>query len=269
MTASVLRSQNLDCLLGGDPARPAALVLGDQAGERLTDDEAHVQGQARVRAGRTARAFQRNDMIGMLQHNLARQRIGDDVLQIAQRHIPVHAHPLFRGIQRDHLAVVSVGEADLAPGRGSAPSRSRDGGQGNGIFPAANDPRNPPDQRLDFARQGILADADADIQIKPTGVDVAMQPIDQRETRFTPGFAGECTDRGARPNRASHRQAYPEWVNRTDARPRWANGATVAATTMAVKCRLGDQRARRRGETGSQLLAFGPPMGYRGCQKSV
>ena len=59
-----------------------------------------------------AGAVQRDDMVGMLQHDVARQRVGDDLLQVAQVDILLDGDELGGRLERDDLAVIRVGETD-------------------------------------------------------------------------------------------------------------------------------------------------------------
>ncbi len=78
--------------------------------EWLTDDQADVQRETGVRAGGAARAFQRDDVIGVAQHDVARQRIRHDVFQIAEFDVAVYPHQLARRFERDDFAVIGVGK---------------------------------------------------------------------------------------------------------------------------------------------------------------
>ena len=73
VAALVLGGQDLDRLVRADPARPVGLVLADEAGKRLADDQADVQRQARLCARGAAGALQRDDMVGVLQHDVPRE----------------------------------------------------------------------------------------------------------------------------------------------------------------------------------------------------
>jgi hypothetical protein len=82
MAALVLRPQDLNSLFRGDPARAARVVFGHEAGERLAHDQADVQWQAGIGAGRAAGAVQDDKVIGILQDDVAGAGVGDDLFQV-------------------------------------------------------------------------------------------------------------------------------------------------------------------------------------------
>ncbi len=86
------------------------MVVGNQTGEGLADDQADVQGQAGILAGRPAGTFQDGDVIRVLQDDVAGALVRDDVLQVGQTDVLLDADQLRGSFQRDDLAVVGVGE---------------------------------------------------------------------------------------------------------------------------------------------------------------
>src|SRR5450756_400275 len=79
VAAFVLGPQDLHRLILADPARLVRMVLPDEGGERLAYYQAHIQWQARLGPVGTARALQGDDVIGILQDQIARQVVGDDL----------------------------------------------------------------------------------------------------------------------------------------------------------------------------------------------
>ena len=170
-------------LLGVDPARAARVVLGDETGERLADDQADIQRQAGMGARDAARAIQDDDMLRVLQDDVAGARVGDDALQVGDMYILVDSHQLRGGFQRHDLAMISIGKGGLPRLLLLRPEQAEPPQDGND----AVDQRGEP----------VLACADADIQIGPARIDIAVQPVKERVSGDALSFAPEGAGGGA------------------------------------------------------------------------
>jgi hypothetical protein len=82
MTAALFSLKDIQCLFLTDPARSFWVVFNNHAGERLTNDQADVQRQAWVLARYPAWTIQDNDVVGILQDQIACQFIGNNLFWI-------------------------------------------------------------------------------------------------------------------------------------------------------------------------------------------
>lgn len=64
------------------------------------------------------------------------------------------------------------------------------------VRPRRKEPAYQAYRRSEDAGQAMLTGADADVEVWPTGVYVAMQPVKERISRRAAGFAGESSGRG-------------------------------------------------------------------------
>ena len=117
MAALVLRFEDGDRFLPGNAARTVRLVLVHEAGKRLTDDQADVQGQAGIGFGRPAGTVQDHDVVGVLQDQGTGAFIGDDLLQVREADLFVDGDQPGGGLERDCLTVIGIGEPDTELGR--------------------------------------------------------------------------------------------------------------------------------------------------------
>ena len=155
------------------------VVVADEAGKRFADDQADVQRQARI-CRAPARQGQSSATMwsGLLQHDVARRRVRDDLLQVTAR-LDVSFRPGHEPggrVQRDDLAVVGIGKSDSPFGTVGHHDDSRRSPLG----PAADETVHPTDHRLGALCQRMLAGADADVKINPASIDITVQPIEER-----------------------------------------------------------------------------------------
>jgi len=106
----VLGTQDSNGLRLSDSARVPRVVVCDEAGKRLADDEADVKWQTRFVTLGTARAVKNHDVVGMAEDDVARDRVRDDLLDPAQFEIGVEHHKPLGCLERNDFAVVAVGE---------------------------------------------------------------------------------------------------------------------------------------------------------------
>jgi len=102
----VLGAQDLHRFCWRDPAGTTRVMLGHETGERLADDQADVERQAGVGARGAAGAIQYHDVIGVLQHNVAGEGVGDNLLQVGQADLSLDGDQLLCRLQGHDLAVV-------------------------------------------------------------------------------------------------------------------------------------------------------------------
>ncbi len=108
VVALVFPKQDILSFLRRDTARTAGVMLDDQAGKWLANDQAHIQRQAGVGAGAAAGAFEGGDVIGVLQDDVAGERVGDDFFQVGQANVFLDGHELAGSFQWNHFAVVRI-----------------------------------------------------------------------------------------------------------------------------------------------------------------
>ena len=94
MAAVVLGLQDAHCLVGRDPAGALGVVLDDKAGKGLTNDEAHIQRQARVVARHATGAVQDNNVVRVLKHNVTGQGVGNGLVQVGQSDVLIDGDQL-------------------------------------------------------------------------------------------------------------------------------------------------------------------------------
>jgi len=110
MAALVFGVQNLRSLLLADPTGATWVILTDKAGKGLANHQADVQGLAGVGAHGAAGTFQDDDMVRVVQHNVAGHGVGDRLFQISNGDVLLN-HDQLRGFLQGHdLAVVGIGK---------------------------------------------------------------------------------------------------------------------------------------------------------------
>ena len=187
MAALVLGLDNVQGFVRGDPARVPGLMFADKAGERLANHQAYIQRQAGSLASHPAGAVQGYDVIGVLQDDLTGAGIGDDLLQVGKMDVLIDQYQFSGGLQGQHFAVIGVGEGNAARAFGVLILR--------GLLLAKPQDQlfgNSGDGRAEAARQRVAAGTQADIKIRPAGIDITMQAVKERETWFVPGFLPEA-----------------------------------------------------------------------------
>jgi hypothetical protein len=83
VAALVLSAQDVHSLAGRNPSGTTAVVLDNEAGKRLPNDQANIQRQTRLRPRGATGTLERYNVIRVLHHNIASQSIGDHVLQVS------------------------------------------------------------------------------------------------------------------------------------------------------------------------------------------
>ena len=139
-------------------------------------------------------------MVGVLQHDVPRRRVGDDMLQIAEIDVLLDSDELGGCRQRDDLTVVRISETDRPLGAVGHHNDSRR----PPIGPAADEAIDPTDHRPRALRQWVFSDADADVQMGPARVDITVQPIEERVAGEPARLAHERAGGGPRPDGETH-----------------------------------------------------------------
>ena len=116
-------------------------------------------------------------MVGVLEHQIAGRGVGDDLFQIAQVHVLLNGDQLRRRIQGHDLAVVAIGKGRPVRRIGAQQSRAAQETHGWG----------------QNAGQPVLSRPDADVEIGPAGIDIAVQPVEPTEI----GLAARLLRKGA------------------------------------------------------------------------
>ncbi len=162
VAAFVLGAQDLHRLFRRDPAGTVRVVLGDETGERLADNEADVERLAGIGARGAAGALQDHDVIGVLQHDVAGAGVGEYLLQVGQADLFLDGDQLLGCLQWHDLAVVSIGEGD---------------GIGTVGWPGRKQPGQPTHERPEDTGQRMLSGPDANVKVGPASIDVSVQPV--------------------------------------------------------------------------------------------
>ena len=89
------------------------IVLQDEIHEGLPDDHAHLGRLARMGASVPAGALVDGDIGRPFEYQVPGHRVGNDLLQLAQRYISVQGDNGASQLRRQHLAVVAVGQPPL------------------------------------------------------------------------------------------------------------------------------------------------------------
>ena len=86
------------------------MVLGNKAGKGLANDQAHIQGQTGIGAYGPAWAVKDYNVVGIAEHEVTGQHIGDHAFQVAHVNVLADGHqPLGAlGVAPAHLARVHV-----------------------------------------------------------------------------------------------------------------------------------------------------------------
>ncbi len=93
-----------------NPTAAPRVMIGDERGERLADDDADIERQAGVRPCAAAGAVEENQVVGVFEDQIARPRVGEDRFQPGQVKRFLQRHQTSGGRRQDDLAVVAVGE---------------------------------------------------------------------------------------------------------------------------------------------------------------
>ena len=175
------------------------MVLRDEARERLADDEADVERQAGILSNRPARALERDDVVRFAHHDVARRGVRDDLLEVPQLHRRVQRDELLRGVGRNDLPVVPIGEAPFRSLGAFAVPRSE------------KQPSGGAHQRREGPRQPTLAGRKADVEVRPPPVHVAVEKVGERvsprPSPLAPQRPAPGSDDPAAPN--PHRSCLP------------------------------------------------------------
>lgn len=94
VAALLLCAENLHCFALTDPTGASRVVFNHKAGKGLTDDEANVEGLAGIRSRGATGALKHDDVIRVLEHNVAGQGVGDYVFQVGQGDVFFHGDQL-------------------------------------------------------------------------------------------------------------------------------------------------------------------------------
>ena len=86
------------------------MVLDDEPGEGLADDEANVEGLTGIGAAGATGTIEDGDVIGVLEDDVPGTRVGDDLLQIGQTDFLADAHQLGGMLEGHDLPVIAVSE---------------------------------------------------------------------------------------------------------------------------------------------------------------
>jgi hypothetical protein len=113
MSTIILFAQDIHSLRRGNPARSLRVVLGYEASKWFTYDQTNIDWLARIGSRRAARALQDNNMIGILQHNITRLGIGNDLLQIGNGDIPIDRNQPFGCFKRHNLSMIGICEGPI------------------------------------------------------------------------------------------------------------------------------------------------------------
>ena len=182
----MLRFEDCRRLFLGDAPGPFGMMLDHKSGKGFADNQTNVQRLAGFGAGGPAGAIQHRDVIGILQHDVAGPLVGNHLLQVFQANLPVEGYQLFGALQAHHLAVIALGKSPAVWRRSTALRCFR---------PRLQQLLQQPPQRLEGAGQAVLAGADTDIEIRPAGIEVAVDPVAQRHPA-APAFPPEGPGRG-------------------------------------------------------------------------
>ena len=160
----------------------SGLMLMHEAGERVADHQAHVDGRAGILHRRAAGTIEGHDAVGILHHDRARPLVGDNLLQVGQFDLFINQYQLPGQFKRHDLAVISVREADSLFGSfvlfGFVIRRSKK------FTPFCK-----------MFRSRVLTLANSNVQISPASVDVAVEKVSEGIARGIARFLDKCARR--------------------------------------------------------------------------
>lgn len=110
VAAGIFGAQDVDRFLGSDPAGALGMVFFDEAGERVADDQADIQRQAGIFARGAAGAVQGQDVLGVLENEIARLGIRNDFFQARKLDRFVDGYQLGGSLERNDFAVIAFGK---------------------------------------------------------------------------------------------------------------------------------------------------------------
>ena len=143
-------------------------MLKHKTGERFTDDETDIEGKARRWSRSPARAFQKSDMVRVVEDDVPGKGIRYHLLEVFQLDVFVDGDETGGSLQRNDFSVVRVGKADPVALSVRSFGRSR---YGVAAF-------KPPRQPLKAVGERMFADGDADVEIRPAKIEVRVQFIE-------------------------------------------------------------------------------------------
>jgi len=83
-------------------------MVGDKTGKGLADDQADVEGQTGIGPRSTAGTVEGDDVVRVLQHDVAGQAVRNGLLQVGQADVLIHSDQLLCPLQRHNFAMVGV-----------------------------------------------------------------------------------------------------------------------------------------------------------------
>jgi hypothetical protein len=179
VAAFLLGAEDVHCFALTDPTGALRVVFEHKACERLAHDEAHVKREAGILSDGAAGTFQDHYMVRILEHNVASHGVGNRLLQVAQVHVFLDGDELGRSLEWHDLAVIAVSK-----------------GQAGVIIPPGEQPAQQARRWPQNAGQRVLSGANTNVEVRPTGIDVAMQPVKEGIAWRAPGLLGKGPGRG-------------------------------------------------------------------------